>query len=457
MNDNKTIFLGFYKSLFTIAIPIILQNLLQTFTNMMDTVMVGQLGETAITSVGLGNQIFFLLNMALFGISSGGAIFISQFWGARNFLGIRKTLTCMMVPAFIVSVLFMAGGLFFPEKILGFYSDDIEVVKLGSSYLRIACLTYPLMAVSFPLQMSYRSTEHVILPMITTMISFVLNILANFILIFGFEPLSIPAFGAPGAAIGTVIARFVELCVTLSVGKLRKFEVFGTIKEHTAVTFEFIKKFFIVVIPVVLSESLWGCGISFQNWIFSHTGTGQYSAFNIMNTVNQLTWVFFIGIGNAAAIILGKKIGAGLEKTAVAFAHRFCWFFPLLGLGIGFILFSLSKLLPFIFKVDPSIISITQSLLMVLMCLYPFRAFNMLIIIGICRSGGDTIFSFIIDNGFMWFVALPLGYVAAFYWGASPWLILLCLEVEQLLKTAAGILRVISGKWLHNVTVERQH
>ena len=197
---------------------------------------------------------------------------------------------------------------------------------------------------------------------------------------------------------------------------------------------------------------MWGLGISTQNSIFAHTGTDSFAAFSITNTVSQLTWVIFIGMGNAAAIILGKKIGSGDKTGAGAYTNRYCWFFPLMGLVIGLFLIPLSFMVPYIFNVDSEIVHIVKTMLLAIAFLYPFRAFNMLLIVGICRSGGDTIFASLIDNGWMWCLAIPLGYFASFKLGLAPWQILLCLETEQLLKTICGFFRVRSGKWLHNVT-----
>ena len=449
---NKHLLNGFYKTLFSIAIPIILQNLLQTFVNMMDTIMVGRLGSVPIAAVGLGNQIFFMLNMVVFGVSSGASIFIAQFWGAQNISGIRKTFGFMLLVCFFVSIVFLAGGTLIPEKLLRFYSNDQAVLKEGARYLRLVAFCYPMLAISFSCQMAFRSTEHVVLPMVTTAISFVMNVSLNAIFIFGCQPLGIPRMGVLGAALATVISRAVEVIITVGVGITRKFEAMGKIRELLGFDLAFIKKLAFVGIPVLLSETLWGFGITTQNSIFAHAGTDSFAAFSIMNTVSQLTWVFFIGMGNAASVILGKKIGAGEEEGARAYTHRFCWFFPLMGAIIGLLLFPISRILPFIFNVEPHIIAITQSMLFVLMAMYPFRAFNMLIIVGVCRSGGDTIFASIIDNGWMWLIAIPLGCLATFVWRQPAWVILFCLESEQVLKTICGVWRVKSGKWLHNIT-----
>ena len=452
MSNNNKFLSGFYKTLFSIAIPIILQNLIQTFVNMLDTIMVGRLGATEIAAVGLGNQIFFMLSMVTFGVSSGGSIFISQFWGAKNLQGIRKTFGIMLFACGIVSLIFMTLSLSIPEKLLGLYSNDEAVIREGVRYLKVVAFSYPLMAISFTSQMAFRSTEKVVLPMVTTAISFVLNIIFNSLLIFGCAPLGIPKMGVAGAAFATVIARSVELIVTLSVSRAKKYEAISNLHELLGFDRVFILKLLKVGLPVLLSETLWGLGITTQNSIFAHAGTDSFAAFSIMNTVSQLTWVFFIGMGSASSVILGKKIGAGEDEAARAYTNRFCWFFPLAGLVIGLFLFPISRILPLIFNVSPEIIRITQSMMYVLMLMYPFRAFNMLIIVGVCRSGGDTVFASIIDNGWMWLLALPLGLLATFVWHSPAWLILICLESEQVLKTFCGLWRVKTGKWLRNVT-----
>ncbi len=167
-SESKSLLAGFYKTLFFIAVPIIMQNMLQTLINMMDSIMVGKLGSNDIAGVALANQIFFMLNMILFGISSGGSIFISQFWGAQNIPQIRKTLGIMLSASIFASLLFSFGGICFPDFLIGLYSKDQPVIEIGASYLKVAAISYPMMAVSFSLQMAYRSTEHVILPMVTT-------------------------------------------------------------------------------------------------------------------------------------------------------------------------------------------------------------------------------------------------------------------------------------------------
>lgn len=197
-----------FKSLFVIALPIILQNLMQSTVNMLDTLMVGQLGSVEIAAVGLGNQIYMLLNMVLFGISSGGAIFIAQFWGKKENSGIWKMEGVMFSFSMVIALIFTFASVFFPKFLIGLYSKDFHVIEIGARYLRIVAFSFPFFAMSFAFSMALRSTEHVKLPMVATMISLVLNAILNYLLIFGIG--FFPSLGIVGAAIATCISRIVE-------------------------------------------------------------------------------------------------------------------------------------------------------------------------------------------------------------------------------------------------------
>ena len=449
---------GFYSTLFTIAIPIVLQNFLQTFVNMLDTVMVGRLGATEIAAVGLGNQIFFILNMMLFGISSGGAIFVAQYWGKKDIAGIRRTLGITLALSFVLSLAFTAAALFFPHELISLYSSDERVIALGGRYLRCIAPSYPMLALSFVFQLAFRATEHVRLPTVSTAVSFFVNAVFNYLLIFGASvsvfgiALTVPAMGVQGAAIATVISRFVELAITVGHSYRKKYEACGRFTELFSFDRDFLARFVKIALPVIINETLWGLGITTENSIFSHASTDALAAFNITGTISQLTWVFFIGVGNGAGIIIGKKIGASAEAEARRYANRFAWFMPAMAVLIGSLLFPLSLALPLLFNVGPHIIRQARLMLRVLMCVYPVNAFNMFFIVGMCRSGGDTIYAAINDGVWMWFVAIPIAYIAAFVLHTEPYVIYACLQIEQIFKSGAGLLRVRNGKWLHNVT-----
>jgi putative MATE family efflux protein len=443
----------FYKNLILIAVPIMVQNLINAFVNMLDTVMIGQLGTVEIAAVGLGNQVFFLYNMILFGISSGGAVFTAQYWGKGDIRGIRRATGFCLTLGLSVALLFTLLTVLAPEAVIGFYSADGAVIKAGAAYIRTLAPSFIPFSISFVFTLMMRSTERVRLPIVTTLVALTINLVLNYLLIFGKGPF--PALGVVGAAIATVIARFVEMGILVAYSYEKKYPLAGSIRELFDFSIPFILNFLRIALPVMVNELLWSLGITMQNVIFARTGTDAIAAFNITNTVSQLTWVFFMGIGNGAGVLIGKKIGAGEEQTARDYARRITIFGPLTAVGASLILIPLSWTLPFLFRVNDSVFSIISGMFIILSLVYPFRAFNMSMIIGVCRAGGDTVFSVIYDILFMWAVTLPLAAAASFIFNAPVWFIYLCIAMEDPLKMIFGLARLRSGKWLRNVTVSR--
>ena len=411
--------------------------------------MVGQLGSVEIASVGLGNQIYMLLNMVLFGISSGGAIFIAQFWGKKEKSGIWKMEGVMFSFSMVIALIFTFASVFFPKFLIGLYSKDFHVIEIGARYLRIVAFSFPFFAMSFAFSMALRSTEHVKLPMVATMISLVLNAILNYLLIFGIG--FFPSLGIVGAAIATCISRIVECFILFIVAYSKKYEVASSVKNLFSFTFFEVRKFIKIAFPVIINEAIWGLGTSMHSLIMGRTSTEAISAFNITGTISQITWVFFIGVGNAAGIIIGKKIGEGNETEARKYANTLSWFMPVMAIFIGLLLIPISKFLPFMFNVEANILVQAKMMLMILMCCYPLNAFNMCWVVGICRAGGDTVFAAIIDVCFMWIIAIPLAACVAYFTNVQPYIIYICLLSEQIFKAIVGFYRIKSGKWLHNV------
>ena len=437
---------GFYSSLVAIAIPVSMQSLLQNFVNMLDTVMIGRLGSVEIAAVGLGNQIFFILNMLLFGITSGGGVFIAQFWGKKDINGIRKSFGLMTMIAAFAAIVFTFLGLFIPYKMIGLYSPDPQVVKVGGDYLRIVCLSYIPTAISFSITLSLRCTERVKLPLVCTSVSLLTNAGANYLLIFT------AGLGVKGAAIATIFSRLVELLILVIWSYSHDYEVCGKLRELLGFDWNFGLKYIKIAIPVIINETFWGIGTSVYNAIFAHAGTDSFTAYSITGTISQLTWVFCMGFGNGIGVLIGKRIGEKKLEEARAYALRSMWFMPMIGACVGVLLLPLSKLLPFLFNVEPDIIKTATSILMILIFVYPFNSFCMDWVVGVCRAGGDTVFSAVAELVVLWCVSIPLGYVAAFVFHLPAPMIYLFITSESLVKAIIGAIRILSGKWLHEVT-----
>jgi len=440
----------FYRNLFTLAIPIMLQNLANSLVNMLTTIMIGRLGTVEVAAVALGNQVFFLYDLIVYGICSGGAIFTAQFWGKRDIAGIRKNLGFCMTLNLSSAVVFFLLSVSIPRQIISIYSRDQAVIAAGADYLRTLSATFIPFAVSIVFMLTLRSVEKVRVALAVTAVYLILNSILNFLFIFGAGP--IPAMGVKGAALATVISRTFQAVALVAVTYLKKYVAAGTFKELFSFNIPYAAKFFRFTLPVIINEGIWALGITIQNIIMARTSTDAIAAYNILGTMSMLTWVIFLGLGNAAGVLIGKKIGERDEKTARDYASKLVRFTPSLALIASFVQFLISLLLPRIFNVNQETIRTASQMFIIYCCAYPIRAFNNNMAIGVCRAGGDTVFCAFYDVSMMWIVAVPLTFLAAFVFHAPVWVIFLCTVTDQPLKALLGIWRFKSGKWLHHVT-----
>jgi putative MATE family efflux protein len=440
----------FYKNLFAIAIPIMLQNLINSFVNVLDTVMIGRLGTVEIAAVGLGNNVFFFYMILLFGLSSGGAVFIAQFWGKRDIGGIRKTVGLCCTASLFIGGVFTLAAVLIPDQIMGIYSTDGEVIAAGARYLRWLAPSFPPFARAQGLVLSLRSKVQGKTPMTTTVIALSINAVLNWFLIFGIGPF--PALGVAGAALATTVSRFSEALLLFGISRRKRFPIIGPLKEMCAFNRAFIGRFTKIVSPIMANEFAWSLGVAMQNIIFARTHTDAIAAFHITGTVSQLTWVLFIGLGNGVGVLIGKKIGEGDHAGARDYALKIIFFAPLAAVGAAAALIPISYLTPLIFRVNETVLHTAAQMFLILAAMYPCRAFNMSMVIGICRAGGDTVFCAIYDVAFMWLIALPAAAAASLVFHVPFWISYLLVLSEELFKMVAGIWRFRSGKWLHDVT-----
>ncbi len=440
----------FFTDLFRIAIPIALQNLVASSVNMLDTIMVGRLGAVELAAVGLGNQVFFLLLLLLFGIGSGSGVFTSQYWGARDQAGIRRTAGMALALGLSASLVFTAASLAAPRAILGLYSRDPAVLDAGAVYLRIAALSYPALAASFIFSMALRGVERVRLPLAATVISLSANAFLNWVLIFG--TLGFPALGVRGAAIATVVSRWMEAAIVLVVTYAKKYPPAGSLRELTDWTRPYVRRFTGIVLPVVFNEAAWALGITFYNGIFARISTEAIAAFNIQSTISQLSMVLFMGTANASAVMLGKRIGEGNREGAYDWAGRFAVLGPVLGTAIGILLLPTIPALPILFRLEPGVLFQAGAMVCCLAAVFPIKVFNLHIVVGVCRSGGDTRFAAFFDIFGVWLVGVPLAALGAFAWNLSPWAVFLLLCMDEAAKFGLGLWRLRSRKWLRDVT-----
>lgn len=439
----------FYRTLMRLALPVVLQNVIMTSLNLVDTVMVGQLGEASIAAVALGNQIFFLLSLFLFGVSSGSSVFVAQFWGKKDVASIRKVLGLSLLCSVTVSVLTMIAVLLIPEQILSLFSEDPEVIRIGSEYLRAVCFCYVPTSISFCYASTLRSTEQAKLPVIASGIALTINTLLNYILIFG--KLGFPAMGAKGAAIATVVARLFEICMILGAVYVLKMAPAASFRELFAFSRDFVTRFFKITIQVIMNEVLWSLGVTMYTVAYGRMGTDILAAVNISSAIEKIAFVLFNGMSNACAVMVGNKIGENDEETAFLYAKRLALLSTMTGLVLGISVSLSAGLLLSIYNVSEEVYRNAVSILSIFGLMMPCKVFNQINIVGILRSGGDATFSLIIDTTGVWFIAVPLVFIGGLVLRLPLYAVYLMVNLEEVYKFLLGIRRFLSGKWINNV------
>lgn len=440
----------FYSSLLRIALPIALQQLISSSVNLLDVLMVGQMGEVSIASLGLSNQVFFLLNVILFGVSSGSAIFTAQYWGRKDIGNIRKILGIGLTLSLSISVLFTIGAVLFPHKLLGFYTNDVEVIAIGSEYLRIVGTSYILTSVTYTFVAVLRSTGNVKLPTAVTVLALSMNILLNYLLIFG--NLGMPALGVRGAAIGTAVSRTVECLLLVGLTYGLKSPVAGRLKE----LFGFDKAFFVktlkVSLPALLNEGVWAFGVTTYNSIYAHIGTESIAAVNINSTIENMAFVIFIGSANAAAIMIGNQIGSGHEARVYDYGVKFIKLGIIGALFMGGILILVRGPILSLYNVSAESYFYSNRLMLFFALTMWVRVTNMTIFIGVLRSGGDTRFALITEAIAVWLVGVPAALLGATVFHLPVYWVYLLAALEEVTKLIVIFQRFRSKRWINNLT-----
>jgi putative MATE family efflux protein len=398
----------------------------------------------------LANQIFFLLNLMLFGITSGSAMFTAQLWGKRDIPNIRKVLGLALTLGLSAGTLFMIIAEFFPSLALGIYSEDPSVIAQGSDYLRIIGFAFLLYAISFCYSAVLRSTGDVQTPLFVTITALSINTMLSYILIFG--KLGFPPLGVHGAAIAVLVTRIIE-CTALLVLTYRKDSpAAGKLRELFGYNLAFVKMVLKPVLPVVVNEMLWSMGTSAYSVVYARISTDAIAAMNIVGSIDQIALVLFNGIGHACAILVGNRIGAGEEDQAFRYAARSEVLGMVGAMGIGSIVIASANSILSLYNVSPVVIDYAHHVLTILGLLLWLRASNMILFIGIFRSGGDTRFALVLDGVIIWVVGVPLAFAGAFLFHLPVYWVYLMVMSEEITKWVLGLYRFFSRKWIHNLT-----
>ncbi|GAK58850.1 MATE efflux family protein [Candidatus Vecturithrix granuli] len=439
----------FYQTLVKLAIPVSIQNMISSSLNLVDTIMIGQLGAVEVAAVGLANRLFFVFILVSFAISSGTAIFTAQFWGKKDVQHIGKVMAIALTLIIAVSLIFSFGALVIPDLVMRIFTKDRLVISNGSTYLRVIGWSYLLSAVTMLYAFILRSMEQVKLPMYASTIALGLNTLLNYCLILGH--FGFPALGVQGAAIATVIARVIEAAIIL-VSTYQKRYPAVHLSDFLTIPRVLIKQFFVTTLPVIANEFSWVVGVTTYSIVYGHMGTAEVAAVNIVNPVEQISSGVFFGLASAGSVMIGNQIGAGHEKTAYVYAKRFALSGVIGAIFVGGLIWLNASRITSVFKVTPEIRMFAVNLLFVLSVVLWTRVFNTINVVGVLRGGGDTKFSMYMEIMSIWGVGVPLAFLGGFYWKFPVYWVFALVSLEEVLKMAVGLYRMHSGKWIHNLT-----
>ncbi|MEG2789146.1 MAG: MATE family efflux transporter [Romboutsia sp.] len=439
----------FYKQLFLITFPIVLQSLITSSLNMLDTMMIGKVGEIELASVGIANQYYFLFSLLANAIAIGSGVLIAQLWGKKDTSSIKSVLSKSLFYALCLTIVFMTLGLLVPQKIISVFNNDPSVIKIGVDYLQIVVISYFFTTITFTFSSGLRSIGNTRLPMWASFIGLIVNGVLNFILIFGF--LGMPALGIKGAAIATLIARIVE-CSIIVISVYRSVDV---LKVKIGYIFSLPKSIsstlIAITIPILLNEACWAFGNIAYNAIYARIGTGAAAAIQICTTIMNLFMIITFGLANAAVVIIGNEIGANREESAIDASKKIASLSVKISILLAICMALVAKPIVTFFNVSIEVKLSAQYILYVYSFIMIFRVYTAVMIVGILRGGGDAIYGSILQGVTLWLIGIPLAYFAAFILNLPIHLVVGFTVIEEILKAILIVKRFKSFKWLKNV------
>ena len=452
--DNRQ----FYKRILAVALPMMIQNGITNFVQMLDNVMVGQVGTIPMSGVAIVNQLMFVFNLCVFGAASGAGIFTAQFKGREDHAGIRHTFRFKLIVGTLLSAAGIGIFLTFGKDLISLYltgegtpEEAAQTMDYGLRYLKVMLIGLVPFALSNAYSGTLREIGETKVPMIAGITAVFVNLIGNYILIFGH--FGAPALGVVGAAVATVISRYVELAIValwththgtrhpFITGALRSFRIPGKL------TGDIIRK----GMPLLINEFLWSTGMAFLSQCYSTRGLDVVAALNIATTISQVSNVVFLSLGNAVGILMGQMLGAGAPEEQVRRDNR-----RMIGLcvwvcfGVGAIAVVLSGVFPRLYNTTDSVRSIAAGLICLSAVMMPVNSYNNAMYFTL-RSGGQTFVTFVFDSGYSWCVCVPVAYLLSRFTSLSilP-LYAVCVGVD-VFKIFIGKYLLDKGVWIRRI------
>ena len=445
---------SFYKTVAMVAVPIAAQSLITVGVNMMDTIMVGQVGETALSAVSLANTFINIYHILCMGLSMGASVLVARYFGMKNQLDMKKSVAIMLRLTIAIAALFALFTLIAPETVMRIYTSEEPIIEKGVEYLEWSVVTYFLLGLSLTTTIVLRAVGKAKIPLITSIAAFFINIGANYAFIFG--KLGMPEMGVAGAAVGTLIARLFEFAVICGY-LFFKDEVIGfRIKDLFIRTRDLLKEYIRISIPVLISDGILALGNNSVAMVIGRIG-GEFVAANAVTAVvQQLSSVLTQGFSQAGAIIIGKTLGESTREKAQEQGYAFLGVGFLLGLFSAAVIMGISGPIIRSYHLSENTAAIAAQLMEAISIIMLFQATNSIMTKGVLRGGGDTKVLMIADNLFLWVASLPLGILAGLVLHLPAFWIYFFLKIDQVLKAVWCVIRLRSGKWIKKIRTSRE-
>ena len=438
MSDKR-----FFKNICRIAIPDAIQSMLQSSFGIVDQIMIGQLGSISISGVGFAGKFTSIFSVLISAIAAVAGIMISQYMGQKNQKEIRKSFYLNLFITLGISLIFTLGCIAFPKQIMGLYTKDQAVIDEASVYLRIVAGTFIPMAGATMLATMFRCMEKTLFPLIATIASAVLNTGLNFILI--------SKMGTKGAAIATLVSQAANFLV-MFVLIFKYSEHLKSSEKQTETNTKFgFRQYFLILLPILISELLWSLGENVYAGIYGHIGTKASAAMTLINPIQGLMIGALCGLSQAASVIIGKKLG-NKEFDEAYFASKKLIYYGLVGsLLLSVVIVVTSPIYIQIYDVEDSVKLMTQQILFAYAMVAPFKVLNMILGGGIIRSGGKTSYVMVIDIIGTWGFGVPLGLISAFVFDLPIAWVYFILSLEECIRFGISMVVLKKRNWMQRI------
>lgn len=441
----------FYKIVFRLGLPVALQQLLTSSLALVDSLMVGSLGEYELAAVGMAAQYANLYLGIAYSIIAGGMLFFSQYWGAKDFKGIEKAAAITFTSTFVIALIFTVISVVWPETVMGIYTNDPYINMIGAKYIRIYGAGFVIIGLGCGASVLLRSTENVTLPLAAGVLSLLTNTFLNWVLIYG--NLGFPELGVEGAAIASLISSFVNSFVMVIVSIQNGDVLMHALKRFYVIDWKFVPEFFKKAMPIILNDTLYAFAVLVINIVLGRQGADNLSALAIFRTVEGFVFAFYQGLASAASVLVGKYVGAGRIHDTMRDGTRLLILSPILTCLSCIAVYAARYAIISLYNVNEAVTQTVFSMLLFYIIGASLRLTNYHLV-GTFRAGGDSKIGMYLEVGGIWLIGVPLVALTGLVLHAPFIVVFAMLYAEDLAKIGIEVTYYIKKKWIKPVTEE---